>query len=155
MLAALIAVVDHLAGPPAEIRTHGIHPRGGHPTQVLGGEAPDAALLLELFEAGLLPSLGAGCVLVGLHWPFAAIAFSDRFGTLVRGRTWVLVRDGEIDRGDLLGALRAEGLCGPAGVAEARLERSGGVSVVGAESEPRIPGIRLDGGTLTVRIRLE
>jgi uncharacterized membrane protein YcaP (DUF421 family) len=114
----------------------------------------------------IVPTLGAGAVLVALHWAFASLAFrSDRFGTLVKGRTRVLVRDGQIDwdqmrrsnmsRDDLLGALRGEGVRDPEKVAEARLERSGEVSVVKAQSAPRLLEARLERGTLTVRIKVE
>lgn len=117
-------------------------------------------------SAGFLPTLVAGGVLVGMHWAFASLAFrSDRFGTFVKGRTRVLVKDGEIDwdemrrshtsRDDLLGALRAQGVRDPSEVAEARLERSGDVSVVKAESGPRILEARVEGSTLLLRIRLE
>jgi uncharacterized membrane protein YcaP (DUF421 family) len=116
-------------------------------------------------SAGFLATLAAGSVLVGMHWAFASLAFrSDRFGTLVKGRTRVLVKDGEIDwtqmrrshtsRDDLLGALRAQGVTEPAEVAEARLERSGEVSVVKASEPPEILEARVEGSTLIVRIRL-
>ncbi|MCB4822672.1 DUF421 domain-containing protein [Roseicella aerolata] len=116
--------------------------------------------------ADIAPTLAAGFVLVAMHWAFASLAFrSDRFGTLVKGRTRVLVEDGRIDweqmrrshmsRDDLLGALRAEGVRDPEQVAEARLERSGKVSVIEAKDGPKILGAELADGTLTVRIRLE
>ncbi len=117
-------------------------------------------------SADLLPTLGAGALLVGLHWLFAVIAFrSDRFGTLMKGRTRLLVKDGAIDwdemrgchmsRDDLLGALRAEGVESPEGVAEARLERSGKISVMKAKPAPRILEARVEDGTLLLRVRLE
>jgi uncharacterized membrane protein YcaP (DUF421 family) len=117
-------------------------------------------------SGGLLPSLAAGGVLVAMHWAFASIAFrSDGFGNLVKGRTRVLVRDGRIDwdemrrahmsRDDLLGALRLEGVRGPEDAREARLERSGEVSVLKAKDEPRVVEARLEDGTLTIRVKLE
>ncbi|WP_372623828.1 DUF421 domain-containing protein [Falsiroseomonas sp.] len=114
----------------------------------------------------ILPTLGAGFVLVAMHWSFASLAFrSDRFGNVVKGTTRVLVKDGQIDwdqmrrsnmsRDDLLGALRSEGVQEPKEVAEARLERSGDVSVVKVTSGPQILEATLEGGTLTVRIKME
>jgi uncharacterized membrane protein YcaP (DUF421 family) len=115
--------------------------------------------------ADIAPTLAAGFVLVGLHWAFASLAFrSDRFGTLVKGNTRVLVRDGRIDwdemrrahmsRDDLLGALRAEGVENPSKAKEARLERSGDVSVVKQTPEPRILEAVIEDGALKVVLKL-
>jgi uncharacterized membrane protein YcaP (DUF421 family) len=114
----------------------------------------------------IVPTLGAGFVLVGLHWAFASLAFrSDRFGTLMKGNTRVLVKNGKIDwdqmrggnisRDDLLGALRSEGVQEPDQVAEARLERSGQISVIETKGQPKVLDASLANGTLTIRIRLE
>lgn len=93
-------------------------------------------------SAAFFPTLGASIVLVGMHWLFAAIAFrNDKFATLVKGKERVLIRDGEIQwsamrkshigERDLLGALRSEGnVTDPSEVQEARLERSGDISVI-------------------------
>lgn len=108
---------------------------------VILGVVLGSVLSRGINSAELLPSLAAGAVLVLLHWLFAKFAFhSDRFGTLIKGSTRVLVRDGEVDwaemrashtsRDDLLAALRKEGLRGWEEVREARLERSGEVSVI-------------------------
>jgi uncharacterized membrane protein YcaP (DUF421 family) len=92
--------------------------------------------------APFFPTLVAGSVLVGLHWIFAAIAFrSDRFGTLVKGNSRTLIRDGEIQwdamrkghisEKDLVEALRTNGkLVDPHKVQLAYLERSGDISVI-------------------------
>lgn len=81
----------------------------------------------------------------GLHWFFANLAFrSDRFGTLVKGKTRILIRDGEVDwdemhrshisKDDLLSALRLQAnVCGWEQVREARLERNGEISVIPQE----------------------
>lgn len=43
------------------------------------------------------PTLVAGFTLILLHWLFAAVAFrSDWFGDMVKGRSRILVKDGEI-----------------------------------------------------------
>jgi uncharacterized membrane protein YcaP (DUF421 family) len=93
-------------------------------------------------QSPFIPTLGAAVVLVVCHWVLAQLASrSSRFGTLVKGRTRVLVSDGEVDwdamrrsnlsRDDLLGALRLQAsLRGWEDVREARLERNGEISVI-------------------------
>lgn len=93
-------------------------------------------------QSPFIPTLCAAFVLVGLHWLLAQIAFrSGRFGTLIKGTTRVLIRDGEVDwhamsrsnlsRDDLLGALRLQAsLPDWEKVKEARLERNGEISVI-------------------------
>ncbi len=118
-------------------------------------------------SSAFFPTLGAGAVIVALHWAFAALAFrSDRFGTLIKGAPRVLVADGairwdamrrsNISRDDLLGALRSEGRVAEVGdVREARLERSGDISVLRAAAEPKVLEVRVEDGVQTVRLRLE
>lgn len=113
------------------------------------------------------PTLAAGIVLIWLHWLFAAIAFRSRwFGFFVKGRPIVIVRDGEIlwdamrrshlSENDLLTALRTQAsLADLSGVAEARLERSGDISVIASDPEPRVLDVDAAEGVQTVRIRLE
>ena len=55
---------------------------------------------------------------------------------------------------DLREALRAGGVSRLEEVAEARLERSGEVSVVEAERGPRVVEVAVAGGVQTVRIEL-
>jgi uncharacterized membrane protein YcaP (DUF421 family) len=93
-------------------------------------------------QSPFAPTLVAALVLVGLHWLFARIAFrSDRFGTLIKGSTRLLVSDGKVDwdamrrsnlsRNDLLEALRLRAnLTDWEQVREARLERNGEISVI-------------------------
>jgi uncharacterized membrane protein YcaP (DUF421 family) len=93
-------------------------------------------------QSPFVPTLCAAFVLVGLHWLLAQIAFrSSRFGTLIKGNTRVLIRDGSVDwdamsrsnlsRDDLLGALRLQAsLSDWEKVKEARLERNGEISVI-------------------------
>jgi uncharacterized membrane protein YcaP (DUF421 family) len=93
-------------------------------------------------QSPFIPTLCAAFMLVGLHWLLAQIAFrSDRFGTLIKGNTRVLIRDGEVDwdamsrsnlsQDDLLGALRLQAsLSDWDMVREARPERNGQISVI-------------------------
>lgn len=88
------------------------------------------------------PTLGAGLVLILLHWLFAVLAFhSDWFGTWVKGNARLLVKDGQIDwtamrkssisEKDLMSALRSQANIATLDeVQEARLERSGDISVL-------------------------
>lgn len=98
-------------------------------------------------SAPFFPALVAAALLVLLHFVFAKISFhSEWFGTLVKGSTRTLVQDGEIDwnamrqsnisEKDLLGALRENGsLNSPGEVRQARLERSGNISVIRQQQE--------------------
>ncbi len=118
-------------------------------------------------SSSFFPTLGAGLVLVLLHWGLAEIAFrSDRFGNVVKGNPRVLVEDGEIQwdamRGgnishdDLLQALRVNAsLDDVEQVKIARLERSGDISVITKSSEPRILDVSVHNGVQSIRIQLE
>lgn len=126
-------------------------------------------------QSPFVPTLVAALVLVGMHWLLAWIAFrSDRFGTLVKGRTRTLVRDGElqedamrkshVSRDDLRSALRTEASLEDVGdVKVARLERSGSVSVIERDDPspppadrgaPRVVEIEVAEGVQRVRIEL-
>jgi uncharacterized membrane protein YcaP (DUF421 family) len=114
----------------------------------------------------LLPSLGAGAVLVGLHWLMAAIAFhSDRLGSLLKGSHRVLIKDGElqwdalrkshITHQDLMSGLRdSANIDDPEKVSRAYLERSGDITVVKKRSEPKVIEISVAEGVQTVRVEL-
>lgn len=118
-------------------------------------------------SANLVATMGAGLVLIVLHWLFAAISFrSDPFGKLIKGEADQLVKDGQIDweamrrseisEKDLLGSVRLIGrLPSIDKVGEAYLERSGSISVVPARSEPRVLDVRVQDGVQTVRIKVE
>lgn len=118
-------------------------------------------------NAPFFPTLVAGFLLVALHWLFAAIAFrSHRFGTLVKGSHRVLVKDGEIQwdamrkshisENDLMEAVRSEGsVADLKKVKEARLERSGDISIIKASGEPKILEVKVEDGVQTVRMQLE
>ena len=117
-------------------------------------------------NAPFVPVLAAAGVLIAMHWLFSAIALRWRgFGPLVKGHPQVLIRDGAIDRRalrrahmgerDLWEDLRAKGVARLEQVAEARLERSGELSVIRARPEPKIIEIAVAGGVQTVRVELE
>lgn len=118
-------------------------------------------------QAPFFPTLGAGFVLVALHWLFATLAFHfNRFGTLVKGSARTLVKDGEIlwdamgkshiTENDLLEALRSQGRVSDVSqVTEARLERSGNISVLHKDSEAKVLEVSVAEGVQTVRIQIE
>ncbi len=92
-------------------------------------------------NAPMLPASAAVAVLVGLHWSFSAFAVRSRtFGNLIKGTSDVIISDGQIDHdrlqkehmsvGDLEEDLRSEGIADVHDVLEARLERSGELSVI-------------------------
>ena len=115
-------------------------------------------------NAPMAPALAAGATLIAMHWLFSSIAYRwHGFGVAVKGQPRVLVRDGEPDRDamrrahitahDLHEDLRQEGVDSPEKVKEARLERSGKVSVL-KRSEPKILEVRVEKGVQVVRVEL-
>jgi uncharacterized membrane protein YcaP (DUF421 family) len=115
-------------------------------------------------NAPFWPALAAGAALIAMHWVFSFGASRwHGFGNLVKGRPRVLVRDGKPDRDamrrahitehDLDEDLRAEGLDGAETVKEARLERSGKVSVV-KRGEPKVVEVRVEDGVQVVRVEV-
>ena len=112
-----------------------------------------------------VPALVATGVLVGMHSLFSGIAMHwHRFGAAIKGHSNVLVRDGRIDwklmrathmtEHDLWEDLREKGITRLEEVAEARLERDGGLSVIKAKSEPKVVEVAVADGVQTVRIEL-
>jgi uncharacterized membrane protein YcaP (DUF421 family) len=93
-------------------------------------------------QARFFPTLGASALLVILHRVVGTIAFhSHWFSEWVKGREYVLVRNGKVDEqalrknkityDDLCENLRTHGkVANVTDVAEARLERNGQISVV-------------------------
>jgi uncharacterized membrane protein YcaP (DUF421 family) len=115
--------------------------------------------------APFFPALAAAGVLVAMHWLLSGVALRwHAFGTAFKGHERLLVRGGEIDREamrrshmterDLWEDLRGEGVSRLEEVAEARLERSGTLSVIRAEREPRVVEVRVADGVQTVRLEL-
>ena len=113
----------------------------------------------------LIPTMVGAAVLVFMHWLFSGIALrSHGFGTFVKGHSRTLVRDGKVDEdemrrthitsNDLEEDLRSQGVSDTGEVAEARLERSGKVSVVKRRSEPKVVEVQVAPGVQTVRIEL-
>lgn len=117
-------------------------------------------------SAALVPTLLAGATLIALHWILAVVSFHfSPFGTLVKGRPRTLVRDGTVlhdamrkshlSDDDLELALREEAqVTDVSRVQEARLERSGNISVL-TRSAPRVVEVEVQEGVQTVRIRID
>jgi uncharacterized membrane protein YcaP (DUF421 family) len=116
-------------------------------------------------SAALLPTLAAAAILIFLHWLLAWTSLrSRRFGAIVKGASEVIVRDGEIvwdgmrrkalSRGDLEESLRLHSRDDVHSVREARFERSGQISVIGNDREPRIVEILVQDGVQTVRLEI-
>jgi uncharacterized membrane protein YcaP (DUF421 family) len=93
--------------------------------------------------APYFPSLLAILVFVAMHWLFSSMARGSPFlSGLIKGNATTLIRDGRIDdralrdahmsRDDLYEDLREKGVSDLAEVSEARLERSGRLSVIRA-----------------------
>ena len=116
-------------------------------------------------NAPMLPTMAGAAMLVAMHWLFSAIALRwHGFGVLIKGHSRLLVRDGEVQDAtmrkshmterDLHEDIRSAGVADPSKVEEARLERSGKVSVVKKASEPKVVDVRVAEGVQTVRIEL-
>jgi uncharacterized membrane protein YcaP (DUF421 family) len=87
------------------------------------------------------PSVLALLVIVALHWIFSYVARDSRwFSGLIKGHSTLLVAEGRVQQGPLADAhmsrddldedLRQQGVSDPKNVKEARLERSGRLSVI-------------------------
>lgn len=108
----------------------------------------------------------AGALFVGLHWLLSVLAFKlDWFGAFVKGNPVLLIRDGEPQRAglrratlterDLNEAQRLEGFEPDISkIQSAHLERSGDISVIPREAEPRVINVAVENGVQTVRIEL-
>jgi uncharacterized membrane protein YcaP (DUF421 family) len=116
--------------------------------------------------APFFPALGAAAVLVVMHWLVSAAALRwHGLGTAFKGHERLLVRDGRVDgevmrkvhmsERDLWEDLRGKGVSRLEQVAEARLERSGKLSVLQARREPRVVEIKVADGVQTVRLELK
>lgn len=121
-------------------------------------------------SAPFVPSLvGAGAVLIALHWLFARLAFHwDWIGPLIKGEPRLLVKDSEIQWGamrsaaiserDLHEVLRLEGYPPDISLIKtACLERNGDISLLTRETaphEPRVLDVKVENGVQTVRIEV-
>ncbi len=129
---------------------------------MLGSVISRAITSPEIF----FPTLMVGAALVGIHWLIAALAIRfDWFGTLVKGRSVLLIEDGKIQEDgmrqaglsdhDLKQALRMQNdHTDPSKIHLAYLERSGSISVIPMKSEPRVLELSIKDGVQTVRIEL-
>ena len=115
--------------------------------------------------APFAPTLAAAAMLLAVHWLFSAGAARwHPFGVAIKGRSRVLVKDGQVDAEamraahmsdrDMWEELRNKSISDLNEVAEARLERSGNLSVIKAKSEPKIVEIAVAEGVQTVRLEL-
>ncbi len=113
----------------------------------------------------LVPTIVATAMLVFLHWIFSGVALRwHGFGVLIKGRPNLLVREGQADKPamdkehltehDLWEDLRTRGIANLAQVKEARLERSGQLSVIRSAGEPKVLDVKVANGVQTVRIEL-
>jgi uncharacterized membrane protein YcaP (DUF421 family) len=111
------------------------------------------------------PALAASAVLIAMHWVFSWFALRwHAFGGLIKGHPELLIRDGEVDEGqmrkahmsdrDLWEDLRGKSVSRLYEVSEARLERNGSLSVIKAKGGPKILEVRIADGVQTVRIEL-
>jgi uncharacterized membrane protein YcaP (DUF421 family) len=116
-------------------------------------------------NAPFFPALVAAAVLLAMHSLFSWVAMHwHGFGAAIKGHSQVIVCDGEIDRREMRRAhmterdlwedLRGKSISRLEEVAEARLERNGGLSVIKAKQEPKIVEIRVANGVQTVRVEL-
>ncbi len=117
-------------------------------------------------SAPFFPTIGAGFVLVGMHWLFAGISFHfPKVEQLIKGSSRVLIRDGEINyknmqkshisEKDLESSLRSQAkLTEPSEVEIARLESSGEISILSKENQPQVIEVSVDEGVKIVRIEL-
>lgn len=118
-------------------------------------------------SAPFFPTLGAGVVLMGIHWLFATVAFHFKsFERLIKGRYIVLINDGKINRKgmkasnmtqeDLRASLRLKAKIDEyRSVKIARLESNGEISVMPQERSPQIVEFDVESGVKTIRISLQ
>lgn len=117
-------------------------------------------------NAPMLPALVASAVLVLMHFVFSGMALRwHGFGSLIKGNPRLIVRDGAIDERNLRKAhmtehdlhedLRSKSVARLDQVAEAHLERSGQMSVIKAESEPKVIEVTAADGVQTIRIEIK
>lgn len=151
--------------------------RLGGDKRLLGKHATFDVILSIIFGATLsraingsapfFPTLGAGVVLIGIHWLFATVAVRvNSFENLIKGRPIVLIRDGQVNpiamrkatitREDLHSSLRLQGKIHDfSSVKIARLESSGKISIIPQETSPQIVEVDVDSGVQTIRILLQ
>jgi CheY-like chemotaxis protein len=108
---------------------------------------------------------GASAVLVAMHWLFSGIAVRwHGFGQVIKGCSEVLIREGRVDENAMRGAhmtehdlwedLRGKSVSELKQVSQARLERSGQLSVVKTKKEPEVFDLSIADGVQIVRIEI-
>jgi uncharacterized membrane protein YcaP (DUF421 family) len=116
-------------------------------------------------NAPLVPALAATATLIALHSVLTAVACRRHgFGEMIKGRPRVIVRDGRKDEAaqriahltdrDLEEDLRRHGMTSLEGIAEARLERNGDISIIKSKREPKVITVAVADGVHTVRIEM-
>ncbi|MBB5709523.1 DUF421 domain-containing protein [Sphingomonas xinjiangensis] len=116
-------------------------------------------------NAPLGPALTGVATLLALHWLFSAIALRwHGFGSMVKGHSRVVIRDGVVDEPTLRAAhlthrdldedLRAKSYVRVEEIAEARIERDGSLSVERKPVPPRIVEVEVAAGVQRVRIEI-
>jgi uncharacterized membrane protein YcaP (DUF421 family) len=118
-------------------------------------------------NASFFKIIGAGVILVGIHWLFAIVSFySDGLGSLIKGNARILVKDGEIQwdnmrkshisRKDLEMALYSNGkVTDPSQVKVARFERSGDISVIPRAKQKKLSIVEITVHEGVQKVRLE
>jgi len=143
-----------------------------------GGRYTDFDVVLSITFGSLLSrsingsgpfwvTIVAGCVLVALNRIIAFISGRSQFlSQLITGKSLVLIQDGEIqsnnmskahiNQTDLIASLRSNAhLSEPSEVKQARLERSGQISIIPAARKPQVIEVKVENGVQTVRLQLE
>ncbi len=116
-------------------------------------------------DSPLLPALAAAAVLLGMLWLFSGIALRwHGFGSLIKDEPRTLIRDGQVDEQAMRKShmtehdpwedLRGKGVSDLQQVVEARLERSGNLSVIKAKPDSKVVEVRVQDGVQTVRIEI-
>jgi uncharacterized membrane protein YcaP (DUF421 family) len=116
-------------------------------------------------HASISGTTAAAATLVFLHWVLTFFACrSHRLGTMIKGHSFVLVKDGQVDERamlhshisphDLEEAVRLKGLETIDEVHLAYKERNGEVSVIGRKKSPKILEVSVQDGVQTVRIEI-
>ena len=115
-------------------------------------------------------TITGAAALVGMHWLFAAIAFrKPSFGSLIKGHSDVLIKEGEIQwekmkehdlsEKDLQEAMRLDASTTQIGdIKLATLERNGNISFIKQdktqEKKPKVVELQVKEGIQTIRIEI-
>lgn len=107
----------------------------------------------------------ASATIVFIHWLFTLLACRwHKFGTMIKGHTLLLIKDGRVDEGamlhshispnDVMEAVRLKGLETIEDVHLAYKERNGEISIISRKRAPRIIEVAVAEGVQTVRIEI-